>query len=202
MPARRAPTSRKPESIGRMAAALTFVLLASCSGPPDQTVRYQQTDFEPGRCFGLDVNYAFIADHSEKSFYGPTRTNIIPFNFANSFDFDLVETNRSRTAYAKVVSAPGNTALRILFFSADGALVHQVEFPGGITECELNKTTVSATEFVRIPWPGVDRRITVRFSSLENRTQVETNVEIFSRFNPFNEKPEYRQHRAVFSRFS
>ncbi|SRR6266571_8234941 len=199
MPVRCAPASRKLDSIGRMPAVLMFVSLVSCSGPPDQSVRHQQTIFEPGKCFGLDVNYSFIADHSEKSFYGPTRINI-PFNFANSFDFDLVETNRSRTAYAKAVSAPGNTALRILFFSADGALVHQVEFPGGITECELNKTTVSVTEFVKIPWPGVDRRITVSFSSLEKKTQLETNVEIISRFNPFNEKPGYRQHRAVYSR--
>ena len=199
MPARRAPASRKPGSIRRIAAVLTFVSLGSCSGPPDQTVRHQQTNFEPGKCFGLEVNYSFIADHSEKSFYGPTRISI-PFNFANSFDFDLLETNRSRTVYAKVASAPGNAALRIFFFSAEGALVHQVEFPGGITECELNKTTVSVTEFVRIPWPGVDRRITVSFSSLEKKTQLETNVEIISRFNPFNEKPGYRQHRAVFSR--
>ncbi len=200
MPARCEPASRKSESIRRTAAVLMFVSLASCSGPPDQTVRHQQTNFEPGKCFGLDVNYSFIADHSEKSFYGPTRISI-PFNFANSFDFDLLETNRSRTAYAKVVSASGNTVLRILFFSADGALVHQVEFPGGITECELHKTTVSVTEFVKIPWPGVDRRITVSFSGLEKKTQLETNVEIISRFNPFNEKSGYRQHRAEFSRY-
>ena len=200
MPVRRAPASRKLGSIRRMAAVLMFVSFASCSGPPDQTVRHQQTNFEPGKCFGLDVNYSFVADHWEKSFYGPTRISI-PFNFANSFDFDLLEPNRSRTAYAKVVSAPRNTALRIFFFSADEALVHQVEFRGGITECDLNRTTVSVTEFVRIPWPGVVRRITVSFSNLEKRTQLETNVEIISRFNPFNEKPVYRHHRAEFSRY-
>jgi len=200
MPVRRTPASRKPGSIRRMATVLMFGSLASCAGPNDQPVRHQQINFEPGKCFGLDVSYSFIADHSEKSFYGPTRISI-PFNFANSFDFDLLETNRSRTAYAKVVSLSGNTALRILFSSADGTLVHQVEFPGGITECDLNKTTVSVTEFIRIPWPGVDRRITVSFSNLEKRTQLETNVEIISRFNPFNEKPVYRHHRAEFSRY-
>jgi hypothetical protein len=200
MPVRCAPASRKLDSIRRMAAVLMFVSLASCSGPPDQTVRHQQTNFEPGKCFGLDVHYSFIADHSEKSFYGPTRI-AIPFNFANSFDFDLSKTNGSRTTYAKVVPVPGNTALQILFFSADGALVHQVEFPGGIIKCDSNKTTVSVTEFVKIPWPGVDRRITVTFSSLGKRTQLETNVEIISRFNPFNEENVYRQHRAEFSRY-
>ena len=178
---------------------MTFVSSVSCSGPPDQTVRYQQANFEPGKCLGLNVNYSFIADHSEKPFYESTRTSI-PFNFANSFDFDLPSAIRSRPArpaYANVTAPPGQNTLQIRFFSADGVLVHQAEFPGGIIECGSNQTTVSYTRFVSVPWPGSDQRITVDFSRLGNEIQLETNVEIVPRVNPFNEKG-YRQYKAEF----
>ncbi len=201
MPARRESASRKSESIRRTAAVLTFVSLAGCSGPPDQTVRQQQTDFEPGKCFGLDVNYSFIADHSEKPFYEATRTSI-PFNFANSFYFDLDHAIISQIAYAKLVVAPESATLRLLFFSADGTLVFQkTDFHNvDVIECGIDRTILSLSSFTRVPWLGVDYRITVSFSSSENKIRLGTNVEIVPRLNPFNEKGN-RQYKAEFKRY-
>ena len=197
MPARRAPASRKPESITRMVAVLMFVSLASCSGPPDQTVRYQQTNFEPEKCFGLAAKYSFIADRWEKSPYGSRI--VIPFNFANSFYFDLDQAIISKIAYAKLVVARENATLRLLFFSADGTLVFQkTDFRNAeVIECGIDRTILSASSFTSVPWLGVDYRITVTFSSSEDKTRLETNVEIAPRLNPFDEKG-YRQYKAEF----
>jgi hypothetical protein len=188
----------RPESVRRRAAVLMFVTLAGCAAPPDQSVRHQQTNIEPGKCFGLDVNYSFIADRSEKPFYEATRT-VIPFNFANSFYFDLDHTIISQIAYAKVVVAPESATLRFLFFSADGSFVFQkTDFHNAeVIECGLDRTILSASTFTRVPWLGVDYRITVTFSSSENKIRLETDVEIVPRLNPFNEKG-YRQYKAEF----
>jgi len=180
-----------------MVAVLMFVSLASCSGPPDQTVRYQQTNFEPEKCFGLAAKYSFIADRWEKSPYGSRI--VIPFKFANSFYFDLDQAIISKIAYAKLVVARENATLRLLFFSADGTLVFQkTDFHNAeVIECGIDRTILSASSFTSVPWLGVDYRITVTFSSSENKTRLETNVEIAPRLNPFNEKG-YRQYKAEF----
>jgi len=146
------------------------------------------------------VNYSFIADHSEKPFYESTRTRI-PFNFANSFYFDLDHAIISRIAYAKPVVAPESATLRLLFFSADGTLVFQkTDFRNAeVIECGIDRTILSVSSFTSVPWLGVDYRITVSFSSFENKIRLETNVEIAPRLNPFNEKG-YRQYKASLSR--
>ena len=197
MPVPCAPASRKAESIRRIAAVLTFVSLGSCSGPPNQTVRHQQTNFEPGKCFGFAAKYSFIADRWEKSPYGSRIA--IPFNFANSFYFDLDHAIISQITYAKLVVAPENATLRLLFFSADGTLVFQkTDFRNAeVIECGIDRTILSASSFTSVPWLGVDYRITVTFSSSENKIRLETNVEIAPRLNPFNEKG-YRQYKAEF----
>src|SRR6266480_281192 len=200
MPARRAPASRKPESIGRMAAVLMVASLASCAGPPEPSVRHQQINFEPGKCFGLAAKYSFIADRWEKSPYGSRI--VIPFNFANSFYFDLDQAIIPRIAYAKLVVVPESASLRLLFFSADGTLVFQkTDFRNvEVIECGIDRTILSASTFTSVPWLGVDYRITVTFSSSENKIRLETNVEIVPRLNPFNEEG-YRQYKAEFKRY-
>jgi hypothetical protein len=149
-------------------------------------------------CYGVDVNFGFIADRYKEAWLS---NSAAPFNFANLFDFDLPDKDRGKVAYARMESKARNASLS--FFSASSELVFHTTLSNSSLQCSSERAVVNYSYSVHgaDSFGGSNRRVTVTFLPKDNVVRASSKVELDSRWLIFRSSTQTREIWAEFSRY-